>query len=214
MAGCGCGHNITFDGTSQQYKTVLWIVIAINITMFFVEMGASIPSESLALRADALDFFGDSLTYSITLIAIGHAVHWRASAALFKGMTLAAMGLWVLGSTIYRVFVLQQPNEFIMSTIALLAFSANVASALLLLKYRNGDANVRSVWLCSRNDAIGNLAVLAAAGCIYLTQTPWPDLMVAFLMATLFLHSAFLITRQASQELNLLRKTTSVNAQQ
>lgn len=201
MAGCGCESNTSFDGMSQHYKRVLWVVIAINVAMFVVEFGASIPSESMALRADALDFLGDSFTYSITLLAIGHSLHWRASAALFKGLTLAVMGLWVLGSTVYRVFVLGVPDEVIMGSIALLAFSANVTSALLLLKYRNGDANVRSVWLCSRNDAIGNLAVLVAAGGVYLTDTQWPDLLVALLMASLFLHSAFLITRQALGEL-------------
>jgi Co/Zn/Cd efflux system component len=168
-----------------------------------VESGASITAQSMALQADALDFLGDSLTYSLTLLAIGHTLHWRASAALFKGLTLSVMGLWVLGSTIYRVFILGVPNEFIMGAIALLAFAANVISALLLLKYRNGDSNVRSVWLCSRNDAIGNLAVMVAAGIVYMTQTQWPDLVVAFLMAFLFLHSATLIIRQALSELRI-----------
>jgi len=201
MAGCSCDNDVQFDGLSKQFKTVLWLVIAINIIMFVVEMGASIPSESMALRADALDFLGDSLTYCITLLAIGHSLHWRARAALFKGTTLAVMGLWVFGSTVYRVFVLGVPNEIIMGSVALVAFAANVTSALLLLKFRNGDSNVRSVWLCSRNDAIGNLAVLLAAGGVYLTDTHWPDLLVALLMASLFLHSAFLIARQALGEL-------------
>ena len=111
------------------------------------------------------------------------------------------MGLWVLGSTLYRVFILGTPNELIMGSVAFLAFSANVTCALLLIKYRNGDSNVRSVWLCSRNDAIGNLAVMIAAGVVYGTQSHWPDLIVAFLMALLFLHSATLIIRQALSEL-------------
>ncbi|MCU7933549.1 MAG: cation transporter [Candidatus Thiodiazotropha sp. (ex Dulcina madagascariensis)] len=201
MAGCGCNSDMKFAGLSRQYKTVLWIVIAINATMFLVETGASIAADSMALRADALDFLGDSLTYTITLMAIGHSIHWRASAALFKGVTLALMGAWVLGSTLYRIFIVGAPNEFIMGYVAIFAFSANVFSAILLLKYRNGDSNVRSVWLCSRNDAIGNLAVMIAAGVIYATQSQWPDLIVAFLMATLFLHSASLIIRQAISEL-------------
>jgi Co/Zn/Cd efflux system component len=205
MAGCGCESNLKFDGVSRQYKTVLWIIIAINAVMFFVEFGASVASNSMSLRADALDFLGDSLTYSITLLAIGHSLHWRASAALFKGLTLVLMGLWVLGSTLHRVFILGIPNEFIMGSVAMIAFSANVISALLLLKYRNGDSNVRSVWLCSRNDAIGNLAVMIAAGVVYATQSQWPDLIVAFLMAALFLHSASLIIRQAVMELRSTR---------
>jgi Co/Zn/Cd efflux system component len=201
MAGCGCNSNVQFDGVSAEYKRILWIVIAINVVMFVVEMGASIASQSMALRADALDFLGDSLTYSITLLAIGHSLRWRASAALFKGITLALMGLWVLGSTLYRTLVLEIPNEMIMGSVAMMAFTANLISAVLLLKYRNGDSNVRSVWLCSRNDAIGNLAALLAAGAVFATQNPWPDLIVAFAMALLFLHSASLILRQAIAEL-------------
>ncbi|MGH1462101.1 MAG: cation transporter [Neptuniibacter sp.] len=201
MAGCGCNSNVQFDGVSAEYKRILWVVIAINVLMFVVETGASIASQSMALRADALDFLGDSLTYSITLLAIGHSLRWRASAALFKGITLALMGLWVLGSTLYSTLVLQIPNEMIMGSVAMMAFTANLISALLLLKYRNGDSNVRSVWLCSRNDAIGNLAALLAAGAVFATQSPWPDLIVAFAMALLFLHSARLILRQAIAEL-------------
>lgn len=202
MAGCNCGGDLKFDGVSLGYKRILWLVIAINATMFVVEIGASVVSNSMALRADALDFLGDSLTYAITLLAIGHSMRWRASAAMFKGVTLICMGVWVLGSTFYRVLVLGMPNEVIMGSVALMAFGANLISVLLLLKYRNGDANVRSVWLCSRNDAIGNLAVMVAAGLVFVTQSHWPDLLVAFLMSLLFLHSASLIIRQARHEFN------------
>ncbi len=205
MAGCGCGNKIEFEGLSKRYITILWIIIGINAVMFLVEMSASISSGSMALRADALDFLGDSLTYSLTLLAIGHSLRWRASAAMFKGITLAVMGIWVLGSTLYRVFILEVPNEMIMGSVAMLAFIANATSALLLLRYRNGDSNVRSVWLCSRNDAIGNLAVLLAAGLVYLSQSQWPDLIVALLMAVLFLHSSALIIRQAAGEIKLSR---------
>ncbi|MEW8505725.1 MAG: cation transporter [Candidatus Thiodiazotropha sp.] len=201
MAGCDCGSELKFDGVSVGYKRILWLVIAINALMFLFETGASVVSNSMALRADALDFLGDSLTYAITLLAIGRSLHWRASAAIFKGITLICMGLWVLGSTLYRVFVLGVPNEIIMGSVALLAFAANMVSVVLLLKYRDGDANVRSVWLCSRNDAIGNLAVLVAAGAVFMTQSHWPDLLVATLMSMLFLHSARLIIRQARDEL-------------
>lgn len=201
MAGCGCS-DLKFDGLSARYKRVLWLVIAINASMFLIEMGASVASNSMALQADALDFLGDSLTYGLTLLAIGHSLRWRASAAMFKGLTLALMGLWVLGSTLYRVFILGAPNEFIMGSVALLAFVANLVSVLLLLKYRDGDANVRSVWLCSRNDAIGNLAVMAAAGVIYMTGSHWPDLVVAGLMALLFLSSSWQVIRQAYRELS------------
>lgn len=173
MAGCGCDQGLKFEGVSQRYKMILWIVIAINALMFLVETGASMAADSMALRADALDFLGDSLTYGITLIAIGHSLRWRASAAMFKGVTLLLMGLWVLGSTLYRIVILGMPNEMIMGSVAMLAFAANVTCVLLLLRYRDGDANVRSVWLCSRNDAIGNLAVMVAAGAVYYTQSHW-----------------------------------------
>ena len=201
MPACNCESNVNLNGLSKTYKRILWIVIGINILMFAVEMSASVVSGSMALRADALDFLGDSLTYSITLLAIGHSMRWRASAAVFKGITLAGMGLWVLGSSLYHTLILGVPNEIIMSSVALMAFAANMTSVLLLIRYRDGDANVRSVWLCSRNDAIGNLAVLVAAGAVFYYQSPWPDLVVAILMASLFLHSAALILRQAFAEL-------------
>ncbi|MGD8324813.1 MAG: cation transporter [Gammaproteobacteria bacterium] len=206
MPACSCETDLKFDGVSRRYRTILWIVIGINAFMFLIETGAGIAADSMALRADALDFLGDSLTYGLTLLAIGHSLRWRAAAAMFKGMTLLLMGLWVLASTAWQVLVLGVPNETIMGSVGLLAFAANAASVLLLLRYRDGDANVRSVWLCSRNDAIGNLAVILAAGAVYVTRTAWPDIAVAFGMALLFLHSAFLIIRQAGSELRTGRE--------
>ena len=194
MAGCACDSNLKFDGVSKRYRRILWIVIGINAFMFLFETGASIAADSMALRADALDFLGDSLTYGLTLLAIGHSLRWRAAAALFKGFTLLLMGLWVLGSTLWQILVLGVPDSAVM----------------LLLRYRDGDANVRSVWLCSRNDAIGNLAIILAAGVVYYTQSAWPDLVVAFAMALLFLHSACLIIRQARDELQSRGKAVSL----
>ena len=130
---------------------------------------------------------------------------WRARAALFKGLSLAAMGLWVLGSTAYHVLVLGVPQAEVMGAVGFLALAANLTSVLLLLKYRNGDANVRSVWLCSRNDAIGNLAVIVAAGGVWASGTAWPDLIVAGVMASLFLWSSVQIVRQARRELEHAR---------
>ncbi len=200
MAGC-CEHDLKFEGVSKRYKTILWIVIAINALMFLIETGASVVADSMALRADALDFLGDTLTYGITLLAIGHSLRWRASAAMFKGVMLLLMGLWVLGSTFYQVLIMGIPNQVMMGSVAMLAFAANMTSVLLLLRYRDGDANVRSVWLCSRNDAIGNVAVMFAAVAVYYTQTKWPDLIVAFLMSGLFFYSSFQIIIQARGEL-------------
>lgn len=205
MSGCGCGHDAKFDGLSAAYKRMLWAVIAINAAMFVVEMGAGLLAGSQALKADALDFLGDTATYTITLLVIGMAPFWRARAALLKGLSLGAMGLWVFGATAYHVLVRGIPRVEVMGAIGLLALIANLTSVLLLLKYRDGDANVRSVWLCSRNDAIGNLAVIVAAGGVWVTGTAWPDLIVAGIMASLFLWSSTQIIRQARGELRVHR---------
>lgn len=199
MTGC-CGHNAKFDGVSNDYKRRLWIVIALNATMFLVEMTAGHLAKSQALQADALDFAGDALTYGISLAVIGASLRARTNAAMFKGISLLLMGLWVFGSTVYRVFYGGVPAAEIMGGIGFLALLTNLASVLLLIRYKDGDANVRSVWLCSRNDAIGNLAVMFAALGVWGTATGWPDLIVATIMAGLFLSSAFQIVRQAKAE--------------
>ena len=211
MAGCGCGDDLKFDGVSAAYRRVLWIVIAINAAMFIVEMVAGQLAGSQALQADALDFLGDSVTYAITLFVIGMPLMWRARAALLKGISLGLMGLWVLGSTLYHVLILGVPQAEIMGAIGLLAFTANIVSVLLLMKYRDGDANVRSVWLCSRNDAIGNLAVVVAASGVWATNTAWPDLIVAGIMASLFLWSATQIIMQSMAELRSCRDDATVD---
>lgn len=199
MAGC-CGNDAKFDGVSDDYKRRLWIVIAINATMFVVEMAAGQLAQSQALKADALDFLGDALTYGISLAVIGASIRARTNAALAKGISLFLMGAWVFGSTVYRVFYVGVPEAEIMGIIGALALAANLASVFLLMSYKDGDANVRSVWLCSRNDAIGNVAVMIAALGVWGTASGWPDLIVAGIMASLFLSSSFQIIRQALAE--------------
>jgi len=198
-AGC-CHRQPRFDGTSRAYMRTLWIVIAINAVMFAVEMSAGAIAGSQALQADALDFLGDSLTYGLSLYVIGKSIRARTVAALFKGLTLAAMGLWVFGDTLYAVLVLGVPRAEIMGLVGFLALAANLACVLLLLRFRHGEANVRSVWLCSRNDAIGNVAVILAASGVWASGSAWPDLVVATAMAGLFLWSATQITLQALRE--------------
>jgi len=205
----GCCETPRFDGASVAYRRVLWAVILINAGMFLVEMAGGVLAGSLALQADALDFAGDTATYALSLWVIGRPDAWRARAALLKGVTLGGMGLWVLGATAYRVLVLGTPDPFVMGAIGVLALGANVVSALLLMRFRNGDANVRSVWLCSRNDAIGNLAVVGAAALVALTASGWPDLLVAGIMALLFLNSAAQIIRQALGELRAPASATT-----
>ncbi len=198
--GC-CDHEPKFDGMSSVFRRALWIVIAINAAMFVVEMTAGALAGSQALQADALDFLGDTLTYGLSLFVLGMSLRVRSTAALAKGISLAAMGLWVFGSTAYQVLILGVPKAEIIGAVGVAALLANVASVLVLLRYKDGDANVRSVWLCSRNDAIGNVAVIGAGAGVYLTGTAWPDLAVAALMAALFLWSSLQIVRQAVAEM-------------
>ncbi len=203
MSGeCGCGADQNFDGTSPAYKRILVVIIAINFGMFFVEVFGGLAAGSMALLADSLDFLGDSATYTISLIVIGMPLAVRAKAGLFKGISLFAIAAWVLGSTFYRVFIDGVPEPLTMGAIGIAAFAANVISAVLLMKYKDGDSNVRSVWLCSRNDAIGNLAVILAASGIAATDAAWPDLLVAGIMGSLFIHSATKIVQQSWKELS------------
>lgn len=200
MAGC-CNDQPAMDNTTPAYRRVLWIVIGLNLGMFAVEMFAGVKGQSLALQADALDFLGDGFTYGLSLAVLGSALRVRATAALIKGASLALLAAWILGSAVWRVFFVGDPSPLVMSSVGLLALAVNAVSALLLMQYRHGDANVRSVWLCSRNDAIGNVAVIAAAGLVAVSSTAWPDLLVAAAMASLFLSSSTGIIRQARGEL-------------
>lgn len=203
MAG-NCGDScsgVQFEGASEAYKRILWIIVAINGLMFFVEIIAGFVADSTALKADALDFLGDTATYAITLLVIGKPLELRAKAALLKGLSLGAMSVFVLGLTLYKVIVAGQPDPMTMGAIGFVAFAANIVSVLLLLKYREGDSNIKSVWLCSRNDAIGNIAVVIAGAGVFATGTVWPDIIVAFIVAGLFLQSSIKITQQALSEL-------------
>lgn len=193
-------HELGFDGQSVTYRRVLWIVIFINFLMFVIEMSTGALTGSKALQADALDFAGDAATYAISLWVIGKPLLWRSRAATFKGVSLLLMGVFVVISTVAAFDRSEPPLAGWMAAVAFMALLANVVSAVLLMKFREGDANVRSVWLCSRNDAIGNVGVLIAAGLVAWLHSPWPDLVLALLMATLFVSSAWSILRQAQQE--------------
>ncbi|MEZ5763387.1 MAG: cation transporter [Xanthobacteraceae bacterium] len=204
-----CGHTHSFDGLSDDYKRRLWLVIALNGGMFVTELIAGAMAGSVAMWADSLDFLADAATYGLSLAVIGMAVTVRAKAALVKGISLLMMGLWVFGATLWQVFVTEVPRAEIMGVIGFAALAANVASVLILMRYKDGDANVRSVWLCSRNDAIGNVAVMLAALGVWGTATKWPDLLVAGIMAGLFLWSSVQIVRQSLAELRAARAGTS-----
>jgi Co/Zn/Cd efflux system component len=200
-AVCGCHGGVPrFDGVDPRYKRILWTVIAINGVMFLTEVVAGQLAGSQALKADALDFLADTVTYGLSLAVIGASQRTRASAALLKGASLGLMATWVMASTIYHTLILGLPSAELMGGVGVLALAANLASVLLLLRYKDGDANVRSVWLCSRNDAIGNVVVMIAALGVWATSTAWPDLVVAALMAGIFLSSSAQILRQAWAE--------------
>ena len=186
---------------TPAYKRALWIVVLLNVGYGIIEIGGSILSGSQALQADSLDFIGDGLISFLGLIAVGWGLTARAKAALLQGVFLALLGLGVIVSTFYRVFVEHEPQTTLMAGFALVAFVVNVLAAVVLIPHRKGDANMRAVWLFSRNDAIGNLAVVAAAALVWWLNNPWPDLLVAFAVAGLFLQSAWSIIRDARQDL-------------
>ena len=193
-------HERNFDGASAVYKRALIAVILINAGMFYVELRGGFSADSQALKADALDFLMDSLTYGISLAVIGFSVNIRSMAALIKGYSLSVMAVIILVSTFYRIIENNTPEPSTIGVIAVAALLANLLSLIILIKFKDGDANVRSAWLCSRNDAIGNILVLFSAGVIYLTQSHWPDLIVAILIASLFLRSSIQIIQQATLE--------------
>lgn len=191
------------------YKRALWIVVLLNAGYGVIEIVGGFISDSQALKADALDFMGDGLISFLGLLAIAWRPVWRARSALIQGLFLGALGLTVCGTTIYRLFVQKEPEADLMGLFGFVALIVNVSAALVLLPHRAGDANARAVWLFSRNDALGNLAVVIAAGVVALTSSAWPDLVVAFVIASLFLQSSTSIVRDARQELSASSQSSS-----
>lgn len=188
---------------SPVYRRVLIAALVINAGMFGVEVVAGSLAESKALLADALDFFGDAANYAISLYVLGMSLMWRARAALFKGFTMLLFALWVLGEAIRGLLAGTPPEPVTMGVVGMLALIANVSVAVMLYRFREGDSNMQSVWICSRNDAIGNVAVMLAAGGVAITHNAWPDVLVAAGMALLALSGSIQILRQARKELAL-----------
>ena len=187
--------------TSPEYRRSLWLALIINLVMFVVEAASGLAAGSVSLQADALDFFGDAANYGLSLSVLSLALAWRARAALVKGISMGLFGIWVLGASAISIANGAAPHAMTMGVVGFMALVANVGVALMLYRFREGDANMRSVWLCTRNDAIGNVAVMVAAIGVFGTGTLWPDIAVALIMAGLALSSSVLTIRAALAEL-------------
>lgn len=198
-SGC-CGHDVKFDGASPAYKRVLVAVILINMVGFVAILFGSLVQGSAALAANAMDFLADSATYAISLWAIGKSVRIRSGAATLKSLSLLVMAVSVFAYAVWRAVTGAAPEGSVITGLGLFGFAANLVAALLLVRYREGDANVRSVWLCTRNDLVHSLGVAAAGGLVWLTGSRWPDLLAGALLGAVFLHSAISILMQARQE--------------
>ena len=194
-----CGTTATLN--DPRWRRALWIALGVNAGMFAVEMAAGAAADSRALQADALDFLGDAANYAISLLVAGMALAWRARAALAKGLTLIGLSGWVMITAVFAALGGAAPKPELMGIIGALALAANAGVAIMLYRFRTGDANMRSVWICSRNDAIGNIAVMAAALGVFGTGTAWPDLIVAALLALLGISGGIQIVQQARLEL-------------
>ena len=186
-----------------RYRRILWIALLVNAAMFLVEIAAGLQSRSVSLLADAVDFFGDAANYAVSLAVLAMLPVWRSRAALAKGLTMGAFGMFVLARAAWNASTGILPEPVTMGAVGFAALLANVGVALMLYRYRTGDANMRSVWLCSRNDAIGNVAVMIAALGVFGSGSGWPDLLVAIIMAILALTAAVSVVRIATRELAL-----------
>lgn len=205
MSAHCCEHKVP-DAASianpARYRRILWIALLINAAMFLVELVAGSRSGSVSLLADSIDFAGDALNYAVSLAVLSAALAWRARAALAKAASMMAFGVFVLAKALWIMLSGTVPDPVTMGVVGVIALAANLSVAWMLYAYREGDANMRSVWLCSRNDAIGNLAVMGAALGVLGSASAWPDLIVAIIMATLALHGGWQVLRQARAELS------------
>ncbi len=198
-----CCHNEPEPQASAnpRYRRILWGALIVNAAMFAIEIAAGVQSGSVSLLADAIDFLGDAANYGVSLLVLGMTLAWRARAALLKGASMLLFGLFVAGRAVWALAWGAPPEAMTMGLVGLLALAANVGVAVALYAYREGDANMRSVWLCTRNDALGNLAVMAAALGVFGTGSAWPDLAVAAVMAGLAITAGLSVLRDARREL-------------
>jgi Co/Zn/Cd efflux system component len=213
MAGC-CDHGCATENMArnERIRRILWIALFVNAGMFGVELFSGVKAGSVSLLADAVDFMGDAANYALTLFVLGLAPIWRSRTALIKGWTMGTYGLFVLGAAAWNVWQGTVPQAVTMGAVGFAALCANLLVAALLFSYRDGDANMRSVWLCTRNDAIGNVMVMLAALGVFGTGTGWPDLLVAVTMGLLGITAAVKVVRHAREEIREQRARTPVAA--
>lgn len=209
MVGCCSGCHGAPPDAAPRFRKALWVALVINAGMFLVEIFAGLAAGSSSLQADALDFLGDAANYAVSLSVLGMSLRRRAMASVLKGATMGAFGLWVAANTVWHFVAGSVPEAEVMGVIGVAALIANVVVAVMLYAFRDGDSNMRSVWICSRNDAIGNLAVLAAAAGVFGTGRGWPDFAVAGIMAVLALSGAAQVLRHAVSELRPQRAPAS-----
>ena len=200
MSGNCCEQDCCAPDTDGRYRRILLVALGANVAMILVEIVASFTAGSMSLRADALDFLGDAANYIVALSVLGLTLRWRAAAALIKGAVMGLFGVWVAGSTVDHAIAGTIPKAEWMGVIGLLALATNLFVAALLYRYRQGDSQAMSVWLCARNDCIVNMAVILAGAGVWASGSPWPDIAVAAIIAGLAVSSAMRVTRRAIGE--------------
>jgi Co/Zn/Cd efflux system component len=208
----GCHAATTENAPTNRYRRILWIALVVNASMFFVEIIFGQVSGSVSLLADAIDFFGDATNYALSLWVLGAGLIWRSRLALGKGVVMLAYGLFIIGKAAFSVHQGGTPEPFLMGSIGLLALAANFGVALLLYAYREGDANMRSVWLCTRNDALGNVAIVLAALGVFGTGSLWPDVVVAVIMGGLGISAGWHVIQRARTEIKTGVVSSSTDA--
>ncbi|AMO22430.1 cation diffusion facilitator family transporter [Ramlibacter solisilvae] len=196
-----CCAGPSHSSADPRYRKVLWLALVLNALMFAVELGASWSSGSVSLLADSIDFFGDAANYAISLAVLGMAASTRSKAAIFKAACMGAFGAFVLGKAVFNLSAGTVPEPITMGAVGVAALAVNASVAVMLFRFRTGDANMQSAWICSRNDALGNVAVMLAALGVFGTGSAWPDLVVASVMALLALTGATTVLKQAGREL-------------
>ena len=197
-----CEHKVENIEDNLPFKKALYFAFVINFSMFVLEVAQGISAKSLSLKADAIDFLGDSLNYAISLFVISASIQTRAKVSFFKALSMLFFGFWVIYEAVITFNSAQLPNSFTMSWVGILALVSNAVVAMVLYKFRTGDSNMQSVWLCSRNDALGNLAVVLASIGVYYWNSKWPDLLVASAMALLAMQASLTVFKAAMRELN------------